>query len=219
MKTPLAGIQAYAEMLVDGEADDEATQEEFLNVINSQADRLARLIDNLLNLARIESGVIKVRKEARSLNELLEEAVNVTRHMAEEKGIRLTSDLSPMYLGVLVDRDQLLQAAINLLSNAIKYTSPGGAVTLRSRSREGEAVFDVEDSGVGLSADDCDKIFGKFYRVAGHQHMASGTGLGLPLAKSIVEEVHGGQLTVKSQPGIGSVFTVTLPAAAELAKV
>ncbi|MFI4874571.1 MAG: histidine kinase dimerization/phospho-acceptor domain-containing protein, partial [Blastopirellula sp. JB062] len=116
MKTPLAGIKAYVELLADGEAEDEETRDEFLLVINSQADRLQRLIDNLLNLARIEAGVVNVNKKPRSLNELLEEAFRIVQPTAEQKNITLVSDLSPMYLGVLVDRDMIMQAAINLLS-------------------------------------------------------------------------------------------------------
>jgi two-component system phosphate regulon sensor histidine kinase PhoR len=215
MKTPLAGIKAYVEMLVDGDAEDEATQEEFLNVINSQADRLKRLIDNLLNLARIESGVVKVVKSTHSLNEILDEAYDVLRPTAEQKQIELVKDLSPMYLNVLVDRDQFLQAAINLLSNAIKYTHAGGTVTLRSRLIDTQVQFDVEDTGVGLSEEDCDKVFEKFYRVQKDKQMAPGTGLGLSLAKYIVEDVHGGRLSVKSTLGVGSTFTITLPSAGE----
>ncbi|PQO44722.1 sensor histidine kinase [Blastopirellula marina] len=211
MKTPLAGIKAYVELLADGEAEDEATRDEFLQVINSQADRLQRLIDNLLNLARIEAGVVNVNKKPRSLNELLEEAFRIVQPTAEQKNITLISDLSPMYLGVLVDRDMIMQAAINLLSNALKYTPDNGKVTLRSRMLDREVVFEVEDTGVGLSAEDCDRVFEKFYRVKKDQKMASGTGLGLPLAKHIVEDVHGGELNVTSEEGAGSTFRIRLP--------
>ncbi|PHR93969.1 MAG: hypothetical protein COA78_32285 [Blastopirellula sp.] len=211
MKTPLAGIKAYVELLADGEAEDEETQEEFLSIINGQADRLQRLIDNLLNLARIEAGVVNVNKKPRSLNELLEEAANLVLPTAEQKQITLIQDLSPMYLGVLVDRDMILQGAINLLSNALKYTPDGGRVTLRSRLNDREVIFEVEDTGVGLSDEDCEMVFEKFYRVKKDQNMASGTGLGLPLAKHIVEDVHGGSLTVTSTVGKGSTFRITLP--------
>lgn len=216
MKTPLAGIKAYVELLADGDAEDEETREEFLKVINSQADRLQRLIDNMLNLARIEAGVVKVDRQHRSLNELLDEALGVVQPSAERKRIELTSDLSPMYLGVLADRDMLLQAAINLLSNAIKYTPEGGRVTLRSRMRDGEVQFEVEDNGVGLSEDDCRKVFERFYRVKKDKDMAPGTGLGLPLVKHIVEDVHNGTVTATSTLGVGSTFLVTLPNAGQL---
>ncbi len=216
MKTPLAGIKAYVELLIDGDAEDEETREEFLQVIDGQADRLQRLVENLLNLARIEAGVVKVSKRNQSLNEVLDEALQVVQPSAEAKSIQLTSDLSPMYLGVLADRDMLLQSAINLLSNAIKYTPEGGSVTLRSRMDDGHVRFEVEDTGVGLSEEDRDRVFEKFYRVKKDKNMAAGTGLGLPLAKHIVEDVHGGCLTVTSTLGQGSTFSISLPNAAKM---
>jgi two-component system phosphate regulon sensor histidine kinase PhoR len=216
MKTPLSSIRAYVELLVDGEADDDATREEFLNVINTQADRLRRLIDNLLNLARIEAGVVAVNKTALSLNETLGEALGVMQPAAEEKEITLTGDFSPLYLGVLADRDMILQAAINLLSNAVKYTRSGGNVTLRSRMTDQEVVFEVQDSGVGLSPEDCTKVFEKFYRVRKDRDMAQGTGLGLALVKHIVEDVHGGRIEVQSELDRGSTFRISLPCLAQL---
>jgi len=212
MKTPLTGIKAYVELLADGDAEDDATREEFLEVINSQADRLQRLIDNLLNIARIEAGVVSVHKQNQSLNELLEEAFAVVLPAAEQKQITLKADLSPLYLGTLADRDMLLQSAINLLSNAIKYTQQGGSVTLRSRTGDNGVEFEVEDTGVGLGEEEQIRVFEKFYRVTKDSNMAAGTGLGLPLAKHIVEEVHGGSLRVASKVGKGSTFKVLLPA-------
>ncbi len=217
MKTPLAGIKAYVELLVDGEAKDEQTREEFLNVINSQANRLQRLIDNLLNLARIEAGVVEVQKGVTSLNELLADAVNIVRPAAEAKDVKLVADLSQMFIGVLVDRDMMMQAAINLLSNAVKYTYIGGCVTLRSRLEDQEAIFEVQDNGVGLADEDKQRVFEMFYRVKKDREMAHGTGLGLPLAKHIVEDVHGGRLCVESELGQGSTFSVVLPVAAQMA--
>lgn len=216
MKTPLAGIKAYVELLADGDAEDEQTREEFLEVINGQADRLQRLVENLLNIARIEAGVVSVSKAQQSLNELLEEALHVVQPAAEAKGIDLAAELSPLYLGVLADRDMLLQAAINLLSNAIKYTPAGGRVTLRSRLDDADVRFEVQDTGVGLSEEDCRRIFEKFYRVNKDKQMASGTGLGLPLAKHIVEDVHRGRLAVESKEGEGSTFYVVLPSAGQM---
>ncbi len=216
MKTPLAGIKAYVEMLADGDAEDDKTREEFLNVITTQADRLQRLVENMLNLARIEAGVVGVDKQQRSLNEMLEESLRVVQPMAEAKNITLVSQLSSMYLGVLADHDMLLQAAINLLSNAIKYTHHNGQVTLRSRLVGDQVRFEVQDTGVGLSAEDCQRVFEKFYRVKNDEEMVSGTGLGLPLAKHIIEDVHGGELTVESTLGEGSTFIVTLPSTGQL---
>ncbi|RIK79247.1 MAG: hypothetical protein DCC68_13580 [Planctomycetota bacterium] len=206
IKTPLAGIMAYVELLADNEVDDDAAREEYLQVINSQADRLQRLVDNLLNLARIEAGVVEVHKTTLSLNELLEEAMHVVTPAAEQRRITLVSDLSELYLGVFADRDMILQAAINLLSNAVKYTPEGGTVTVRSRLHGHQVQVDVADTGVGLSPEDCQRVFEKFYRVKKDQKMAAGTGLGLALAKHIVEDVHGGTLAVESTLGKGSTF-------------
>ncbi len=216
MKSPLAGIKAYVELLVDGDADDRQTQEEFLGVIDVQADRLQRLIDNLLNIARIEAGMMNVAKDHISLNELLAATLDIVRPTAAAKHIELSAELSPMYLSVLADRDLMMQVAINLLSNAIKYTPEAGRVVLRTRAADDEVQFDVDDSGVGLDDEDQLKVFERFYRVNKDRHMASGTGLGLPLAKHIVEDVHGGRLTVQSILGKGSVFTVSLPTAAAI---
>ena len=126
MKTPLAGIKAYVELLADGDAEDEETREEFLDVINGQADRLQRLVDNLLNLARIEAGVVNV-EQAEPLAQRGAGGGAAASSSRRPRPSRSTwsADLSPMYLGVLADRDMLLQAAINLLSNAIKYTPEG----------------------------------------------------------------------------------------------
>ena len=211
MKTPLASIKAYVELLADGDAEDEQTREEFLQVINGQADRLKRLIDNLLNIARIEAGVVHVEKQEQSLNDVLKEAAQVVQPTAEQKQITLTCELSPLYLGVFFDRDMILQSAINLLSNAVKYTPEKGSVTLRSRTDDECVLFEVEDTGVGLNEEDAARVFEKFYRVKKDANMAPGTGLGLPLAKHIVEDVHGGTLSVESGEGQGSTFRVALP--------
>lgn len=216
MKTPLSSIRAYVELLADDEAEDDATREEFLKVIEGQTDRLQRLIDNLLNLARIEAGVVAVQKQPQSLNELLGEAVHLLQPAAQQKNIQLTSDPSPMYLGVLADRDTLLQAAINLISNALKYTQPGGSVQVRSRLSANDVVLEVVDSGVGLSEDDCKRVFEKFYRVKKDREMAQGTGLGLPLVKHIIEDIHNGRVEVESSLGVGSTFRLVLPSVGQL---
>lgn len=216
MKTPLASIKAYVELLADGDAEDDATKDEFFQIINSQADRLQRLIENLLNLARIEAGVVQVNKSPLSLNPLLQEAYDVLQPAAEQKNMNLVAELSPLYLGVLADRDTLLQAAINLVSNALKYTHPGGTVTLRSRLNDQEVILEVQDTGVGLSPEDCQKVFEKFYRVKKDKEMAAGTGLGLPLVKHIVEDIHRGRIEVESELGKGSTFRVVLPGIAQI---
>jgi|GEM_PF-1579782 len=213
MKAPLAAIRAYTELLLDGEATDESTREEFISTIETQAQRLQRLVENLLNIARIEAGIMKVHKQAISVNEILQEAGRLMTAAASEKNITLTLDLSPLYLPINADRDLMLQAVINLISNAIKYTPNNGKVTVKSHLRDEMIVIEVEDTGVGMSPSDAQRVFEKFYRVEAHKHMAPGTGLGLSLTKHIVEDVHGGTISLRSELNVGSVFSIALPKA------
>ena len=210
MKTPLAGIKAYVELLADGDAEDSATQEEFLGVISSQADRLLQLIENLVTVAEVEAATAGAGKRLWPLGALLDEALGLVAPLAAEKQIAVASDLDSPDLAVLADRRLLVQAAVQLLSNAVKYTPAGGSVVLRSRAIDGRVRVEIEDNGVGLGPEDCIKVFEKFYRVPQFKGMAPGTGLGLPLARHIVENLHGGTLSVESQPGAGSLFAVEL---------
>ncbi len=215
LKTPLASITAYSEMLVDGEADDEATRKEFYAIIQSQAQRLNRLIEDILNISRIESGLIKVHKEPASLTILIEEQMQMIRSYAEEKQITVTSPAPIVYDRVCVDKDMLSQVIVNLLSNAIKYTPAGGRVQVGTEVDEaaGRVRVTVTDTGVGIPPEEIGHLFEKFYRVSANNKQAKGTGLGLNLVKQIVEKVHGGRVFVTSQVGVGSTFGFELPLA------
>jgi two-component system, OmpR family, phosphate regulon sensor histidine kinase PhoR len=213
LKTPLSSIKAYVEMLVDGEAEDEATQREFYEIISSETDRLHRLIENILNISRIESGVVKVVREPTSLTSVAKQVLDVAAPQARLKGIELIEKLAPVYHQVEADRDMVYQAILNLISNAIKYTPEGGKVTVSVSADEqrGVAVCNVSDTGMGIPADDLSHIFDKFFRVRANNKMAKGTGLGLTLVKHIVEMVHDGKLSVTSEEGKGSTFGFELP--------
>lgn len=210
MKTPLAGIKAYVELLADGEADDPQAQQEFLRGIASQADRLQNLVDDLVELARIEADLAGQQKSEQPLVPLLEEALAAVHSAAQQKDIHLETDWSGHNLSVAVDRPLMYQAAFHLLSNAVRYTPAGGRVTLRAWDQGRNVAFEVADTGVGIASEDCQKIFEKFYRAADARLMGDGTGLGLPLVKHIVEDVHGGCVELDSKPGEGSVFRVLL---------
>ena len=211
LKTPLTGIKGYVEMLKDGDVSNPDEQQELYEFIESQVDRLTRLINNMLNLSRIESGVIKVQREDLELNDVLHKAIEVIEPSAEEKQIDLLIELSQLYLPVHVDRDLFGQAVINLLSNAVKYTPNGGEVRLRSRMQDGEAVIEVRDTGLGIPADALPHIFERFYRVPENNKAAAGTGLGLTLVHDIVTDVHNGTVSVESTVNRGTCFTVQVP--------
>lgn len=210
-KTPMASIKAFLELLVDGDVTEPDEQKEMFEKIDFQVDRLNRLVGNLLNLARIETGAVKVSREDCDLNDVVQRAAEVVRPLAEEKGQHFVADLSQLYLPVHVDRDLLGQAIINLLSNAVKYTPQSGRITLRSHMDELEAVISVEDTGYGIPPESLPKIFDRFYRVPEHQHAAKGTGLGLAFVQSITQDLHNGRIDVESTVGVGSKFTIRIP--------
>jgi len=222
LKTPLASIMAYSEMLADGEADDEETRKEFYGIIQTQAQRLNRLIEDILNISRIESGLIKVTKEPVSLAILIEQQIGMIQKYAEEKNITVTRQTPIIFDQVYADKDMLSQVIVNLLSNAVKYTPPGGSVRVATEVNEaaGRVRVSITDTGVGIPEEELEHLFQKFYRVVANNKHAKGTGLGLNLVKQIVEKVHNGRVFVTSKVGVGSTFGFELPlAAVEMAAV
>ncbi len=219
LKTPLASINAYAEMLVDGEAEDTETIGQFCGVIQSQAQRLSRLIEDILNISRIESGLVKVSKKTHSLALIIRDSVEMITSYAQEKNITVHSPASILYDQVTIDRDMISQVVINLLSNAVKYTPSGGEITVRTDLNEiqGQVTVTITDTGVGIPAEDVEHVFDKFYRVKANNKCAKGTGLGLNLVRQIVETVHGGSVFVTSTVGEGSTFGIVLPLSKETA--
>ncbi|HOQ04077.1 MAG TPA: ATP-binding protein [Anaerohalosphaeraceae bacterium] len=215
LKTPLASINAYAEMLVDGEAQDADTIRQFCSIIQSQSLRLNRLIEDILNISRIESGLVKVNRSNHSIALIVRDAVEMIRSYAQEKNITIHAPAPILYDQACVDRDMISQAVINLLSNAVKYTPAGGSVTvgLEVDEAEGRLRVTVTDTGVGIPPEELGRVFEKFYRVQANNHMAKGTGLGLNLVKQIIETVHGGRVFVSSVVGQGSIFGFELPLA------
>ncbi|MFA5251082.1 MAG: ATP-binding protein [Phycisphaerae bacterium] len=221
LKTPLASISAYSEMLVDGEADDEKTRKEFYSVIQSQATRLNRMIEDILNTSRIESGLVKVEKAPVSLTILIEEQLQMIKGYAEEKNIEIIGQKPIVFDQVYADKDMISQVIVNLLSNAVKYTPSGGSIKIVTEVDEiaGLARVSITDTGVGIPEDEIEHVFDKFYRVGANKKQAKGTGLGLNLVKQIIEKTHNGRVFVTSKPGVGSTFGFELPlATAEAAK-
>ncbi len=213
LRTPLSSIRAYVEMLVDGEASDEKTRTEYYDIIQTSANRLGRMIDNILDISRIEAGTVRVNKEPVAVSMFVKEAADTMRPQAEKKDITLTEELAPVVDRILADKDLMQQAILNLISNAIKYTPEGGSVHVRmaTHSDARKMKIEVSDSGAGIPREDLPRMFEKFFRVEANKSLASGTGLGLNLVKQIVENVHGGEITVTSEVGKGSTFVITLP--------
>jgi two-component system phosphate regulon sensor histidine kinase PhoR len=213
LKTPLSSIKAYVEMLVDGEAQDDETRREFYDVIASEADRLNRLIQNILNISRIESGVVKANREPISLSGVVKQVLGVAAPQAAGKKIKLVEQLSPVYYQIEADQDMIYLVVLNLVSNAVKYTPDGGTVTVKTAVDEARqmAICEVADTGAGIPAADLPHVFDKFYRVRENNKAAKGTGLGLALVKQIIETMHDGNVSVVSEQGTGSTFSFELP--------
>jgi len=211
LKTPLASIRAYTELLMDDDVDDPAERLELLSFIDEQVDRLTRLVNNLLNFSRVESGVIKVQREDTDVNGVARKSLEVVATAAREKQITIVDELSDLYLPAHLDLDLFGQAIINLLSNAIKYTPAGGEVRIRTRMQDTEAVIEVVDNGMGIPAESLPRLFERFYRVPQNSKAAPGTGLGLALVKYIVTNIHDGAISVSSQVGQGSNFSIRVP--------
>jgi two-component system phosphate regulon sensor histidine kinase PhoR len=200
-------------MLVDGEADDPATREEFYGIIQSETERLSRLVDNMLNISRIEAGIIEVAQDTVDLGAVIEQAMRTIEPQARERGQTLHTDIAPVDLHVSGDQDMLQQVVVNLLSNAVKYTPEGGRITVTADSDNLARCVHVgvQDTGLGVPPADMDRIFEKFFRVENYKRIAKGTGLGLNLCRHIVETVHGGEIGLDSTLGMGSRFWFTVP--------
>jgi len=212
LKTPLSSIRAYAEMLGDHEADDPQSYRQFCEIIEEQAERLNRLIDNILNISRLESGVLKVSKDTLNGIEIVNDVIATMRPQAKEKHIEIHLQQESEEMWISADRDMIHQAVMNLVSNAVKYSPANQPVQVRLGIRhERQGFIEVQDQGVGIPTECLEQIFDKFYRVEENNHLAGGTGLGLHLARQIIENVHDGQITVQSRPEQGSIFTILLP--------
>ncbi len=217
LRTPLSSINGYIELLIDGEAADEKSRQEFYTVIKSESDRLGRLIDNMLNISRIESGIVRPTLEEVDFNHVAKSAVEIIQPQAKLKDIDVHIQHGPLACTAIADHDMVKQVFLNLLSNAVKYTPEGGrvTVTIENDDSTGSVLSTIADTGLGIPPDDLDKVFDKFYRIDNYKRVAKGTGLGLSLVKQIVETVHHGNVTVSSTLGMGSKFAFTIPYEAE----
>ena len=214
LKAPITSIRGYVDLLLEGEAGRlSAEQREHLTIVSESTARLLSLIDDLLDLARIEAGRIELHECALDLGRLVRGVAGSMRPLMEAKGQQLALDVADPLPAAWADADRVTQVLTNLVSNAHKYTPPGGRISVAARAADGRLVVDVRDTGMGLSPDEQAHLFTQFFRSrSAAAEGISGTGLGLAIARSLVE-LHGGQITVSSAPGQGSTFSFTLPAA------
>ena len=207
LRTPLTRLRASAEMALRGPVDAERYREALADCIE-ESDRVLVMLTTLMDISEAESGAMPLVRETIPLGDVLERAVDLYRDVAEAKGVSVTVRSDPAAV-VSGDRVRLEQVAANLIDNAVKYTPSGGRVEASARRSGDHAELVVEDTGVGIPADELSRIWQRLFR-GDRSRTARGLGLGLSLVKAIVE-AHGGSVAVASEPGRGSTFTMTFP--------
>ncbi len=215
LNTPLTTIKSYTETMLDSEGvlEQEDLVRQFLSVIDSEADRMSRLVKDLLQLSRLESQRETWHKSVQNVTRLVESVIQKNRINASNKNQQLNSLFDPnQELPAYVDPDKIEQVLLNILSNSIKYTEAGGRIDVDALKRGENIYVTVRDNGIGIAEKEMSRLFERFYRVdkARSRSMGSGTGLGLSIAKQIVEE-HEGTISIESKEGKGTAVTIRLP--------
>ena len=211
LRTPLASLRALSEALRDGVVDDPEGVQRYLGLMVGETERLDRLITDLFELARLESGALHLDLAPSPVQDLVSEILERMTAQAGRKGLRLIGEVSGEPPPLLIDSQQVTRVLLNLVQNAIRHTPADGSVTIGARAAGKSIVLEVRDTGEGIPAEDLPRVFDRFYRGDPARTREAGAGLGLALARGIVE-AHGGNIRVASVPGDGSCFTVTLPA-------
>jgi two-component system phosphate regulon sensor histidine kinase PhoR len=209
LRTPLTSIMALAETLEAGAIDDQKHNRRFLSIIQRNAARMHRLIDDILELGAIEAGNVRVRPESVSLQALVDDVVASLSAAAEARSV-VVHNLVDSGVKVFVDPHRAVQILTNLIENAIKFNREGGSVTIKHHRDRGDRIS-VADTGEGIPAHHLDRLFERFYRAdRARSRELGGTGLGLAIVKHLVK-AHGGEVTVESHFGAGTQFTIELP--------
>lgn len=215
LRTPLTSIRGFIETLLEGALEDPELSRRFLTILDSEAQRLQSLIEDLLALSNLENLSYKKDPGRAYIKPVMERIFATVAPLVHEKEIELTTEIADDFSALAVSENYLSQVLLNLIDNAVKYTPKGGKVFVRACKKNNTAFIEVEDTGIGIPADSIPRVFERFYRVdKARSRDMGGTGLGLAIVKHIVES-HGGSVSVQSQPGQGSCFCFTLPFAAE----
>jgi PAS domain S-box-containing protein len=211
LRTPLTNIKAYAETLSLEDDIDVEQQKEFCNIIHAEATRLARFVDDMIDVSQMESGALSLARSETDVARLLEEVIEHVQPELRRKRIDFTASLPPKLPKLNVDKDKIAASLVNLLGNAAKYTAEGGQVGIQVQIADRSLLIHVEDGGIGIAEEELPKVFDKFFRSSDARVQAiTGSGLGLAFTHEVVR-MHGGQLTVHSEFDKGSKFTVQLP--------
>ncbi len=212
LRTPLNSILGFSEVLQDKMFGDlNEKQEEYVNYIRESGQHLLSLIDDILDLSKIEAGEIEMEPAEVSLGDLLQNSLTMVKEKALKRGIELIPKLEDETVKIYADERKVKQVVFNLLSNAVKFTPDGGKVGIEAVKEDEHIRVTVWDTGIGIKEEDKEKLFKEFQQLdSGRDKRYQGTGLGLALSKRLVE-MHGGRIWVESEAGKGSRFSFTLP--------
>jgi len=210
LRTPLSSVMLYSEMLLDGLDDSPEARTEFLTTIVQNCKRLTRLINDVLDLSKIEAGRMPFKLEKLEFEELLNDTLISIRPTIESKGIELICEDVKKGFFLWGDRDRIIQVLTNVISNAVKCTPEGGTITVSLSGRDGMGIISVEDTGRGISKEDIPKVFERFSHLGSIDHHTEGTGLGMTICKSIIEKLNG-EIWIESELGQGTTVFFTLP--------
>jgi signal transduction histidine kinase len=214
LKTPLTSVQMAIHLLLEEVVGPlNAKQLELLLAARQDADRILTMINDLLDLTRIEQGRVKLDFQPQSVSALVESALDRVQSRADDEGIAIRTELDPLLPDVLVDHDRIEHVFDNLIVNAIQHTARGGTIRIEAAAAGDKVRFAVQDSGEGIPAAELPRVFEKFYRITSSRHQG-GAGLGLAIVREIVM-AHGGEIEVESDLGKGTRFTFTLPVSPE----
>jgi PAS domain S-box-containing protein len=209
LRTPLQSISGFTKLIMNGQVPDPATQQEFFQIIDREAQHLGNLINGLLDMSRLESGKFQINRKPTDIRDTVIDSIKSFHTLARDKNITLNEEIPAELPEMQVDDERMRQVFVNLLSNAIKYSDSGGSITVRAEKHPGELLFQVSDDGIGMSPETMKHLFERFYR-ADDNLARSGTGLGLYITKQIID-AHGGRIWAESRVNEGSTFSFTMP--------
>jgi signal transduction histidine kinase len=216
LRTPLTSIRSFSEILLRYDVDDAEKRRKFVSIIHDEAERLTRMINDLLDLSRIEAGRLELTPLMLELEPVFARAVDATQPLCAEKGISVVSSVEAALPPVFADADRLHQVLTNLLANSVKFSPEGGAIKLSGMRKDGFALISVEDTGPGIPPDRLEQIFERFHQVRDTRKLQPlGTGLGLTISREIVDKM-GGNIWAESELGSGAVFYFTVPLTQEV---
>ncbi|WP_064197007.1 MULTISPECIES: sensor histidine kinase [Emticicia] len=212
IRTPLTSIKALSEILYDNEDIEHEERQHFLNTIIKESDRLSRLINQVLDLEKFESGKVRIVQESINFQEIINDSLDSIEQLAKEKGVKIKTVIDKNLPKLIGDRDRLMQVILNLLSNAVKFTEANkGLITITAYNEENNLLFNVIDDGAGIAKEYQELIFDKFYQAHDQTiKKPKGSGLGLAISKRIIE-LHNGKIWVESEVGKGTKFSFSIP--------